>query len=53
MTTDAAINYWTHPSGDGDVAHEWRYLGKKAQMYHCVVCQLRVSKAALKEHTDA
>lgn len=52
MTTEE-INYWTHGTGDALRPHEWRYLGKKAQMYHCVVCQLRVTKAALKEHTDA
>ena len=51
MMTDAIINYWTH--GDPPQAHEWRYLGRKLQSYHCVICDLRVSKAALKGATDA
>jgi len=48
MTT---INYWTH--GDPPRAHEWRYLGRVHQKYHCVVCDLRVGKAELKANTDA
>lgn len=52
MTT--LINYYTHELGNnGRTAHVWRYLGKKAQGYQCMECELRVSKAALKEHTDA
>jgi len=55
MTNKAAeeINYWTHGTGAGQRPHEWRYLGRKAQGYHCTVCQLRVSKADLKGATDA
>ncbi len=49
MTT--AVNYWTH--GDPPAAHAWRYLGKTLKIYHCVVCDLRVSKADLKANTDA
>lgn len=45
------VSYWTH--GDPPVAHEWRYLGRVAQSYHCILCDLRVSKAALKRATDA
>lgn len=52
MTTDK-INYWTHGTDANPRAHEWRYLGRKLQTYHCVVCNLRVTKAALKEATDA
>ena len=51
MTTEA-INYWTHGSGKDVQPHQWRYLGKVAQEYHCVICALRVPKAALKEATD-
>jgi len=47
------INYWTHETPAGTEAHQWRYLGKTLQTYHCVVCQLRVTKADLKEATDA
>ena len=49
--TPAVINYWTH--GDPPVVHQWRYLGKPLRMYHCVVCNLRISKGELKENTDA
>jgi len=52
MTTET-INYWTHGTGVNQRPHEWRYLGRFAQEYHCVVCQLRVSKAALRENTNA
>jgi len=52
MTT-REINYWTHETREGTEAHQWRYLGKTLQTYHCVVCQLRVSKADLKGNTDA
>ena len=53
MTTET-VNYWTHLGRDGGPdPHQWRYLGKIAQSYHCVVCQLRVTKGELKEATDA
>jgi len=52
MTTDT-VNYWTHGEGPNREGHQWRYLGKKAQAYHCVVCQLRATKADLKAATDA
>lgn len=51
MTTDE-VNYHTHGSGNGIRAHQWRYLGRKAQAYVCVECRIRVTKAALKEATD-
>jgi len=51
--TEEKVNYWTHGTGANPQAHQWRYLGKRLQVYHCVVCQLRVTKAALKEATDA
>ena len=51
--TAETINYWTHGTGANVRPHEWRYLGKKAQAYHCVVCQMRVSKAVFKEATDS
>jgi len=52
MTTEK-INYWTHGTAANPQLHQWRYLGRRAQAYHCVVCDLRVSKADLKENTDA
>jgi len=51
--TAETVNYWTHGTGSAVRPHEWRYLGKVAQAYHCVVCQLRVTKADLKAATDA
>lgn len=33
--------------------HEWAYLGRKAQAYVCLSCELKVTKNALKEATDA
>ena len=33
--------------------HTWQYKGKAAQSYVCLGCDQRVSKAALKEATDA
>ena len=33
--------------------HVWQYKGKLAQAYVCLQCDLRVTKAALKEATDA
>jgi len=35
------------------VQHAWGYMGKKAQEYRCWLCGVRVTKVALKEHTDA
>jgi len=54
MTTEAEVKdtLWTHGTGAAKRPHEWRYLGRVAQAYVCVVCQLRTSKAALKEATD-
>ena len=51
--TDEKVSYWTHGTGNAKRPHEWRYLGRLAQAYQCVICELRVTKAALKEHTDA
>jgi len=51
--TSESINYWTHGAAANPQAHEWRYLGRLSQTYHCVVCDLRVTKAALKGATDA
>ena len=51
--TSEDINYWTHGTAANPRPHEWRYLGKAKQAYHCPVCQLRVSKADLKGATDA
>jgi len=52
MTTET-VNYYTHELGDGRRAHVWRYLGKGAQAYMCMECELRVTKAELKAATDA
>lgn len=57
MTTETPGGFgdpiWSHDV-DGTVRpHEWQYLGRKAQAYRCVVCLKRVSKAELKEGTDA
>lgn len=38
---------------EGNPPHAWEYRGKRAQAYLCRNCGLLVSKAALKEHTDA
>ena len=53
IVTTGLVNYWTHGEGVNERPHEWRYLGRVAQMYMCIVCQLRVTKADLKEATDA
>jgi len=55
MTSEVGekVDYWVHGPATNRRPHEWRYLGKVAQMYHCIICQLRVSKAALKGATDA
>lgn len=34
-------------------AHQWEYLGRVAQAYRCRICPVEVSKAKLKEATDA
>jgi len=52
MTTET-INYWTHGTGNGKRPHAWRYLGKVAQAYMCMECELRVTKGELKGATDA
>jgi len=55
MTSDTETkdNLWTHGVGTAKRPHEWRYLGRVAQMYHCVFCGIRVSKSELKAGTDA
>jgi len=55
MTTEKSvtINYWTHETPAGVLPHQWEYLGRKAQGYRCVICQLRVTKSELKVATDA
>jgi len=55
MTSEAetAINYWTHGAGSSLRPHDWRYLGRIKQSYHCIMCGLRVTKTALKDATDA
>jgi len=54
MTTeDVKVNYFTHGTGAARRAHAWRYLGKAAQAYMCMECELRVTKAQLKAATDA
>lgn len=50
---DTKVNYYTHGTGAAQRPHEFRYLGRAAQGYQCMVCQLRVSKADLKANTDA
>ena len=52
MTTPA-VNYWTHGEEEAKQMHAWEYLGKARQAYRCRICQLVVSKTALKENTDA
>lgn len=51
--TSESVNFYTHGSGNTRRAHVWRYLGKGAQAYMCMECELRVTKFALKEATDA
>jgi len=51
--TAETVNYFTHGTGNARRPHVWRYLGKVAQAYHCIECDLRVSKVQLKENTDA
>lgn len=34
-------------------AHQWEYLGRARQAYRCRICPMQVSKAKLKEFTDA
>jgi len=48
------INYWRCETGPktGDV-HAWLYRGKVTQKYYCTACGITVTKAELKEHTDA
>ncbi len=56
MTTEETTtrsNYWTHGTAANRQPHQWRYLGRKLQTYHCIVCDMRVTKATLKEATDA
>lgn len=50
---ELAINYYTHGDGAAVAPHTWRYQGRVAQAYICIVCQLRVTKRELKEATDA
>lgn len=50
--TETKDNLWTHGTGSAKRPHEWLYLGRVAQSYRCWVCQLVVTKAALKEGTD-
>ncbi len=52
MTTET-VNYWTHGTANAQRPHEWIYLGRTAQAYHCRICQLRVTKSDLKVNTDA
>lgn len=51
MTTE--IDYWVHDTTVGPKPHQWRYLGRVAQAYQCILCQLRVTKSELKAATDA
>lgn len=49
-----AVSFYTHSWGNEERRpHVWRYMGKKAQAYMCMECELRVSKADLKAATDA
>lgn len=48
----AVVNYWTHGPANNRRPHEWLYLGRVKQAYYCRICQLQVTKAALKEGTD-
>ena len=52
MTTED-VNYYTHGTAANPQSHQWRYLGRVAQAYRCGICQLQVTKTALKENTDA
>jgi len=47
------IDYWAHGTATSARPHEWRYLGRVAQAYHCGLCDTRVTKADLKANTDA
>ena len=52
MSTEADImrSFWRCESGE---KHDWEYMGKTAQVYRCRGCQLRVTKAEMKQATDA
>ena len=45
-------NYKVHSTPQGPQPHAWRYLGRVAQAYECLNCELRVTKAELKGATD-
>jgi len=49
MSTETGLDYWRCPDGN---MHDWIYRGRPSQLYRCRVCDLIVTKAALKEHTD-
>ena len=51
--TSETESIWTHGTGVAKRPHEWQYLGRVAQSYRCVVCQLTVGKSELKAKTDA
>lgn len=50
MTTTNEVDFRRCKSGE---KHDWEYLGKVASAYMCNLCDLRVSKAALREATNA
>jgi len=52
MTLKLEVNYYFCDK-EGDPQHEWEYRGRRAQSYRCKVCGIVVTKAALKENTDA
>lgn len=54
MVNEAVINYWLCETGPyTGHPHDWLYRGKEAQRYLCRTCQISVTKAALREHTNA
>lgn len=39
--------------GQLEASHEWIYQGRRTQLYRCGVCHSFITKADLKEGTDA
>jgi len=55
MVSQASVDdVWNCTEGKfAGEAHVWAYLGREAQLYRCKVCHQSVTKARLKEATDA
>lgn len=55
MTTEEAITFdiWDCGTATRRGPHEWAYLGKVAQKYRCNRCHEIVTKAVMRELTNA